>query len=133
MSYEADIMIPEHEEKAELIEAVIGELSSFHDTFGYYVQAVDSTTATLPDGWQERLIPVCNENTNGITGHCLEIHDLIISKIHAGREKDLDFFHAAINLRLLSKDILLERLNCSPIPNNRREMIKSLIERAFLI
>ncbi|QTA81334.1 Uncharacterized protein dnl_36660 [Desulfonema limicola] len=29
-------MVPESEDKAEEIEAVIGELSSFHDTFGYY-------------------------------------------------------------------------------------------------
>ncbi|MDL1964767.1 MAG: hypothetical protein LWW98_10655 [Deltaproteobacteria bacterium] len=50
-SIEADIMVPESEEKVELIEATIGELSSFHDTYGYYAQGVDYTTSKLPEGW----------------------------------------------------------------------------------
>lgn len=86
-SVEADIMVPESEEKADLIEAAIGELSSFHDTYGYYAQGVDHTTSKLPEGWEERLTEICNRNTNGISGLCLEIHDLIISKLYAGRKK----------------------------------------------
>jgi hypothetical protein len=45
----------------------------------------------LPSGWRERLIPVHNENTGGGTGLCLEVHDLAVSKLVAGREKDLAF------------------------------------------
>ena len=37
-SIEADIIVPDSEEKTELVETTIGELSSFHDTFGYYAQ-----------------------------------------------------------------------------------------------
>ncbi len=33
------------EEKAELVDAAIGELSRFHETFGYYAQGVSVTTA----------------------------------------------------------------------------------------
>ncbi len=65
-------MVPESEDKAEVIEAVIGELSSFHDTFGYYAQGVDHTTSKLPEGWENRLIEICNSNTKGISGLCLE-------------------------------------------------------------
>ncbi len=129
MSCEADVLILGNDEKSELIEAVIGELSPFHETFGYYAQAVDETTAMLPNGWQERLIPICNENTNGITGYCLEIHDLIISKLNAGREKDFDFFKAAINLHLLSKEILINRLNNTPITANSKTKLIHIIER----
>jgi len=129
MSCEADVMILGDEEKAELIEAVIGELSPFHETFGYYAQTVDETTAMLPNGWQERLIPICNENTNGITGYCLEIHDLIISKLNAGREKDFYFFKAAINLHILSEEILINRLNNTPLPANSKTRLKHIIER----
>ncbi len=85
-------MVPGSEEKAETVEAVIGELSSFHDTFGYHAQGVDHTTSKLPEGWETRLTEICNRNTNGISGLCLEIHDLIISKLYAGREKDTEFF-----------------------------------------
>jgi hypothetical protein len=131
-SMEADIMIPESEEKTELVEAIIGELSSFHDTFGYYAQAVDQTTSNLPEGWRERLVRICNENTNDISGLCLEIHDLTISKLYAGRKKDAEFFHAAVNLGLLSKEILLLRLRKTPMSEERRNIIKEHIERGFI-
>ena len=130
-SVEADIMIPESEDKADLIDAVIGELSSFHDTFGYYAQGVDHTTSKLPDGWKNRLIEICNSNTNGISGLCLEIHDLIISKLYAAREKDIEFFHAAIFLRLISKNVLLERLNKTQISEEKRKNIELYIEKGF--
>lgn len=130
-SIEADIMIPDSIEKTELVEGAIGELSSFHDTFGYYAQGVDLTTSTLPEGWENRLIEICNENTNGVSGLCLEIHDLIISKLYAGRKKDIEFFEATVNLSLLSKDTLLKRLNKTQISDNHKQLIKERIERGF--
>jgi len=130
-SNEADIMIPDSEEKTELIEAVIGELSSFHNTFGYYAQGVDYSTSTLPEGWENRLIEICNENTNGVTGLCLEIHDLMISKLYAGREKDIEFFHAAVNLELMSEETLTRRLNRTPISDECKRVIRKRMERGF--
>jgi hypothetical protein len=35
---EVDVLIPEHEEKADLIDGAIGELSPFHHTYGYYAR-----------------------------------------------------------------------------------------------
>jgi hypothetical protein len=46
-------------------------------------------TARLPEGWRDRLVPIRNANTGGGTGLCLEIHDLVVSKLMAAREKDL--------------------------------------------
>src|SRR4051812_15202939 len=37
------------EEKADLVDGAIGELSQFHETYGYYAQGVDLTTAKLPN------------------------------------------------------------------------------------
>lgn len=130
-SVEADIMVPESEEKAELIEAAIGELSSFHDAYGYYAQGVDHTTSKLPEGWENRLTEICNRNTNGISGLCLEVHDLIISKLYAGRKKDTEFFQAAVSLILISKEILSERLNKTQMSEKKREIIKKYIEKGF--
>ena len=130
-SIEVDVLIPEAEEKSDLIDGAIGELSPFHHTYGYYAQGIDSTTALLPEGWRERLIIVCNENTNHIRGHCAEIHDLIISKLYAGRQKDNEFFHAAIKLQLITREILLERLDVTPIPEERQTIIRNDIERGF--
>jgi len=126
-SIEVDIMVPASEEKTEIVEAAIGELSSFHDTFGYYAQGVDKSTSNLPEGWEGRLVEICNENTYGISGLCLEIHDLIISKLYAGRKKDIEFFNAAANLGLLSSETLIERLNMTPMSNERRRIIEKRI------
>lgn len=131
-SMEADIMIPESGEKVELVETIMGELSSFHDTFGYYAQGVDHTTSNLPEGWEERLVRIRNENTNNISGLCLEIHDLIISKLYAGREKDAEFFYAAVKLGLLSKKTLLNRLHKTLMSEERRNVIEREVERGFM-
>jgi hypothetical protein len=44
----------------------IGELSAFHETYGYYAQGVSITTATLPRGWQARVVVI--ESTNSAPG-----------------------------------------------------------------
>ncbi len=130
-SIEADIMVEGSDEKSEMIEGAIGELSSFHNTFGYYAQAVDASTSLLPNGWKERLVKVCNENTHGITGLCLEIHDLMISKLYADREKDLVFFDATVSLGVISKETQLDRLNMTEMSDSKRRKIADLINRGF--
>ena len=42
--------------KADRVDGAIGELSPFHETFGYYAQGVSVPTAVLPDGWRDRLV-----------------------------------------------------------------------------
>ncbi|HJV75082.1 MAG TPA: DUF6036 family nucleotidyltransferase [Noviherbaspirillum sp.] len=87
---------------------VIGEGSDFEDTHGYYVDPVDETTAILPRGWKGRLINVNSPNTNGVTGLCLDPHDLFIAKVAAGREKDFEFVRSMITNRMVDKDRVLE-------------------------
>ena len=123
--------IDDSEKKTEMVEGTIGELSSFHNTFGYYAQGVDLNTSKLPDGWESRLVEICNENTNDVSGLCLEIHDLIVSKLYAGRQKDIEFFRAATNLGLISKGTLTERINKTSISGVRKDMIESYIKKEF--
>ncbi len=56
MSAEADIYPLNAHQKADSIDAAIGEGSRFHETHGYYAQGVGPETACLPDGWQDRLL-----------------------------------------------------------------------------
>ena len=63
VSMEADVFPRDRPEDSILIDGGIGERSIFHETFGYYAHGVDETTATLPAGWRERLVPIRNENT----------------------------------------------------------------------
>lgn len=75
-----------------------------------YAQGVGQHTARLPTGWQHRVVAVHNENTGGVTGLCLERHDLCVSKLLAGRPKHLEFCRAFIEARFVSPSELLTRL-----------------------
>jgi len=109
VSNEADVYPLHHEDRADLIDGSIGELSPFHDAYGYYAQGVGPTTAVLPEGWQARLVRVKNENTRGATGLCLEVHDLL-AKLVAGREKDVAYARVALARGLASAEVLRERI-----------------------
>lgn len=128
VSVEADLYPKNRPERAELIDGSIGELSPFHETYGYYAQGVDAKTATLPAGWHDRLIAVSNPNTRGATGWCLEIHDLLLSKYVANRPKDHVFITGAIRHRLAQRQVLLERANLLPLEKDRISVICRQIE-----
>jgi len=114
-SLEADIYPPQHPELAEVIDGSIGRDSSFHATFGYYADGVGPETATLPAGWEDRLIEIKNENTQGVAGLCLEPHDLAASKLASGREKDLDFVDALVAGGYIELETLRERVQNLPV------------------
>ncbi|MFO0872733.1 MAG: DUF6036 family nucleotidyltransferase [Phycisphaerales bacterium] len=110
MSVEADVFTFRSAEDADLIDGSIGEGSPFHQTFGYYAHGISERAVVLPAGWRERLVRVRNENTNGATGLCLEVHDLAISKLAAGRKKDIDFIRALLKHRLADVETMRARL-----------------------
>ena len=82
---------------------VSGSFSPFHETFGYYAHGIGPETAMLPSGWKSRLVRIANENTGGVTGFCLSPVDLAISKLCAGREKDMDFVSGMLRSKLTTK------------------------------
>jgi len=102
------------ESKADRVDGAIGEASRFQERHGVYAQGVGLGTARLPDGWRDRLVPFCNENTNGVTGLCLEPHDLVVSKLLAGRTKDLDFSKELLSAQIVRRQVLEERLGKVP-------------------
>ncbi len=127
VSTEADLWPKNHPERWELIDGSIGELSPFHDTFGYYGQGVEEGTAILPPGWRERLIGLRSPATRGATGWCLELHDLLISKHVAGRDKDRRFTRVAAQHGLSRPEVLLERLAQLTLTSEHREAIRGRI------
>ncbi len=108
VSIEADVFTLRDPADADLIDGSIGERSTFHETFGYYAHGVGRETAVLPHGWEDRLIRLENANTGGGAGLCLEVHDLAVSKLIAGRDKDLEFIHALLCRRLAETGVLAE-------------------------
>ena len=129
VSIEADLYPRDAIDKSDLIDGAIGELSRFHETFGYYAHGVDETTATLPAGWRERLIPVHNDNTGGSTGWCLEIHDLASSKLVASRDRDTDFVRVLLRERMVDPEVLERRLDALPLPSERIRELHAALRR----
>lgn len=115
VSLEADVFTLRDPADADLIEGSIGEGSPFHQTFGYYAHGVSAQTAVLPRGWQERLVPLQNPNTGTGRGLCLEVHDLAVAKLVAGREKDLSFVAALLRHKLADPLRIEARLRDTPL------------------
>lgn len=125
VSSDVDVYPRNYPERADLVEGSIGELSPFHETYGYYAQAVGERTAVLPEGWESRVVPV---PTAGGTGLCLDPHDLVIAKYVAGREKDREYARAAIRHGLVEPATLAERLSRTPAEPSTRDRIARQIE-----
>lgn len=129
VSVEADLYPKNHPERADLIDGTIGEGSPFHETYGYYAHGVGPETAILPPGWQGRLVPIQNANTRGATGWCLEVHDLCVSKLAAGRDKDLRFLESVVRHRLADPAVLRARLDDTDLPAEVRRLALARLDR----
>jgi hypothetical protein len=129
VSVEADVYPKHHPDRADLIDGSIGELSPFHEAYGYYAHGVGPETATLPEGWEQRAVPIHGPGTRGAIGWCPDAHDLVLSKYVAFREKDEPFVRDAIRHRLVVPEMLIERLAEMPIDQRQRAAIAGRIER----
>jgi hypothetical protein len=131
VSVEADLFPLHHPERADRIDGTIGELSPFHATYGYYARGVAEATAQLPAGWKQRLVVIDNPNTRGAKGLCLEVHDLLVSKAIAGRDKELAFLREAARHGLASRAILFEPFETVAVDDAVKRAARTAIERAF--
>jgi len=130
-SMEADLYPKSHPALADTVDGAIGEGSRFHEQYGYYAQGVAPDTATLPRGWQRRLVRIENSNTGGYAGLCLEVHDLALSKYVAGREKDREFTRELARHEMTGKKILLKRLAATGLDAALARAVRGRIERDF--
>jgi hypothetical protein len=101
-------------EKSAAIEGSLGQLSSFHEMYGYYADGVDFKTATAPEGWEQRLVAFAPPGAEPGRGLCLERHDLAAAKLAAGRVKDFEFVDALLRAGLLDLSILTDRVEVLP-------------------
>ena len=132
MSAEVDIAPVNELSKTIDIDANLGELSVFHQAYGFYVHGVSIEAAVLPQGWERRAKKVSNANTRGKTGLCVEAHDLAVSKLVAFRPKDLDFVRVLLAEDLVSARKLLMRIdqltNDARAPESHRAAMREWIK-----
>jgi hypothetical protein len=90
--------------KSEIRHAInkkLGVFSNFQLKHGYYADALGLATVVLPTDWDKRLQPL-TDNKGEIVAYCAEIHDIAVSKLIAGREKDFRFLNDAFLLEIIS-------------------------------
>lgn len=107
ISKECDLWAKARFEKLTSLEPLLGQRSAFAETYGYYVDAVDPGLILLPAGWEARLTPL---RVGPVTAWCLEVNDLVVSKLNAGRLKDYEFIHAMLRLRLADTTVIEQRI-----------------------
>lgn len=108
LSNEVDLYPALHPERSDLIDGAIGQLSMFHDTFGYHADGVSPETAVMPADWMSfAKLHYIGE----LTAVCPDLHDIAVSKCVAGRDKDADWVCALLRHGMIQIDRLVERLS----------------------
>lgn len=87
----------------------LGIFSQFQIEHGFYADALGLATVVLPTGWQERLQNLKDESGNTIA-KTVEIHDIAVSKLIAGREKDFEFLKVLFLRECISFEKFFERV-----------------------
>lgn len=105
VSMEADVFPLHAPERAIEIDGAIGDGSDFHEQFGFYGHGVGPETPRAPRGWLERSKRVVFAPFGGwkneAVGHFMDAHDLVLSKLAAGRPKDFDYAEVTIRNELV--------------------------------
>jgi uncharacterized nucleotidyltransferase DUF6036 len=131
-SMEVDVYPLNRPDKAEEIDGSLGDGSPFHGTYGYYAHGVGPETAVAPAGWEDRLVKVDISPRVGqasrVIAYCLEVHDLVLAKCVAGRERDWEFARDAIAAGLVQAEELLGRTEDLPTPPADRDHIRKMLE-----
>lgn len=130
-SLEVDLYPLRSPELADAIDGALGDGSQFHRTFGYYAHGVGPETAKAPSGWERRLVQVVVPARMGSkrspVAWCLEVHDLVLSKCAAGRDRDWEFAAEALRAALVQGDVLLARVADLPVGGTARTHVDNML------
>lgn len=101
-------------EASEEISVLFGEMSQFHERFGFYLDGVDENTARMPPDWLDHAetmeIDVYGRTVIVV---CLSIEDVIVSKLHRLVEKDMTLIKACAEVRPMDRIRILERFRAT--------------------
>jgi hypothetical protein len=129
-SAEADLIAAKMPDRTDWLNA-IGVHSPFHETYGYYADPVDEKSAILPRGWKSRLVKLLPGDTGGVTGLCLDPHDLAVSKYAARREKDRVFTRELARRGIVTRKRLLALVDATPVDEEMRARMRRDIAQDF--
>lgn len=123
VSEECDIFVKGKSDRLDTITPALGRNSSFHRDHGFFVDPVDPGLLLLPPGWESRLKPLL---FGSITAWCLDVADLAISKLNAGRLKDYEFVSSILRTRLAQFDEVTRRIQTFSDPHQQAVLLARL-------
>lgn len=90
-------MLCEPAEAGETVEAIMGELSWYHERHGAYVEVLEPATFSAPSNWRDRARALVFEEVPGIRVLVPHPHDIVLFKLDRMEARDRD--HARRVLR----------------------------------
>lgn len=125
-SMELDVYPRNDPGRADEIDGAIGDGSQFHRHYHYYAHGVGPETPIAPAGWEGRLVrielaPIRRRQRN-VVAWCLDVRDLVLAKLAAGREHDLEFVEEV--LRAGIADVTELELGIDLMPESHRELTR---------
>ncbi|MGV0999503.1 MAG: DUF6036 family nucleotidyltransferase [Fluviibacter sp.] len=107
-SNDVDLYLKNDPERSQGV-SEFGEDSEFHEVHGYYADKVSPKMPSLPERWEERLIPI--KYDNGVTALFLDPNDCAISKYMRGNDNDLRWIRQGLDAKILDVSVIKERIN----------------------
>ena len=86
---------------------VLGQGSAFEAEHGYYLDPISPRLATLPQGWEQRLVRI--ELEAGLAAWFLEPNDAAVSKYARMEPRDREWIRAGLKAGILSLPIIEAR------------------------
>jgi hypothetical protein len=107
MSLEVDVLIDEADPACGKIDEELGPDSAFRAEHAVFIDTVPASFPFLPPGFEERLRAI---EVGRFRARCLEVHDLALSKLAAGRLKDTEMVAALIGYKLADVETIRARI-----------------------
>jgi hypothetical protein len=111
ISRECDLLFDEDDPVVPAIDSTLGPESERAAEMLVHVDTVSSSFPFLAPGWEQRLVPL---GPAAPRVRCLELHDLVLSKLAAGRLKDYELVSVLLGRGLADLVVVRERIAAVP-------------------
>ena len=107
MSVDVDVFAKSDPARIYELARALGQGSPFEAAHGYYLDPISPRVATLPAGWEERLVRI--ELEPGLAAWFLEPNDAAVSKYARMEPRDREWIRAGLAAGILSLPIVEAR------------------------
>jgi len=105
---------------------LLGEHSPFREKHGYYADAVTPLLPSLPEHWEERLLPI--QFSHGVTAFFLSPNDAAISKYARSEPRDRRWIRAGLEHGILNLVVIDYLLRFTVLDSNERQTVSVAVE-----